>query len=65
MPLKQTHHIERILIRAANWVGDAIMTTPAIRAIRRNFPSAHITLLAKPWVAPVFNHNPDIDEVMI
>ncbi|MBI5895274.1 MAG: lipopolysaccharide heptosyltransferase II [Desulfobacterales bacterium] len=57
--------MERILIRAANWVGDAIMTTPTIRAIRRNFPSAHITLLAKPWVAPVFNHNPDIDEVMI
>lgn len=62
---REMHRIERILIRAANWVGDAIMTTPAIRAIRRNFPSAHITLLAKPWVAPVFAHNPDIDEVMI
>jgi heptosyltransferase II len=65
MPLEQMHRIERIMIRAANWVGDAIMTTPAIRAIRRNFPSAHITLLAKPWVAPVFAHNPDIDAVMI
>jgi heptosyltransferase-2 len=58
-------NIERILIRSANWVGDAIMTTPAIRAIRRNFPSAHITLLAKPWVAPVFALNPDVDDVMI
>jgi heptosyltransferase II len=56
---------QRILIRAANWVGDAIMTTPAVRAIRRNFPSARITLLAKPWVAPVFEHNPDIDELMV
>jgi heptosyltransferase-2 len=62
---KESRDIERILIRAANWVGDAIMTTPAVRAIRRNFPSARITLLAKPWVAPVFAHNPDIDEVMI
>ena len=62
---KEKPHIDRILIRAANWVGDAIMTTPAIRAIRRNFASAHITILAKPWVAPVFQHNQDIDEVML
>jgi heptosyltransferase-2 len=57
--------IERILVRSANWVGDAIMTTPALHAIRRNFPAAHITLLAKPWVAPVFKNNPDIDQVML
>ena len=56
---------QRILIRSANWVGDAIMTTPAVRAIRRYYPSARITLLAKPWVAPVFEHNPDIDELMV
>ncbi|MBF0203239.1 MAG: lipopolysaccharide heptosyltransferase II [Desulfamplus sp.] len=55
----------KILIRAANWVGDAIMTTPVIRAIRKNYPDAHITLLAKPWVIPVFDHNPHIDEIMI
>lgn len=61
----QFQNTERILIRSANWVGDAIMTTPAIRAIRRNFPAAHITLLAKPWVAPVFAFNPDIDDVMM
>ncbi|MFH0729757.1 MAG: glycosyltransferase family 9 protein [Pseudomonadota bacterium] len=41
------------------------MSTPAIRAIRRNYPSAKVTLLVKPWVAPVFAHNPDIDEIMI
>lgn len=60
-----SHQIQRILIRSANWVGDAIMTTPALRAIRRNFPEAHITLLAKPWVAPVFENNPHLDEIMI
>ena len=65
MPPKGFHNAGRILIRSANWVGDAIMTTPAIRAIRRNFPSARITLLAKPWVAPVFEYNPDIDDIMI
>jgi heptosyltransferase-2 len=55
----------RILIRAANWVGDAIMTTPLIRAVRKNYPDAHITVLAKPWVIPVYAPNPHVDEVMV
>jgi len=57
-------NIDKILLRSANWVGDAVMTTPAIRAVRKNFPRAKITLLAKPWVIPVFHHNPHIDAVM-
>ena len=52
------------MLRAANWVGDAVMTTPAIRAVRKNFPAARITILAKPWVIPVFQHNPHLDSVM-
>ncbi len=55
----------KILIRAANWVGDAIMTTPVLRAVRKNYPDVHITILAKPWVAPVFYNNPNIDEILI
>jgi len=57
--------IRRIMIRSTNWIGDGIMTTPAIRAIRKNFPNAHITLLSKPWVAPVFQYSPHIDRIMI
>ncbi len=55
----------RILIRAANWVGDAIMTTPVLRAVRKNYPQSHITVLAKPWVVPVYETNPHVDEVMV
>ncbi|MGH7422821.1 MAG: glycosyltransferase family 9 protein, partial [Candidatus Methylomirabilales bacterium] len=50
--------IRRILIRGVNWVGDAVMTTPAIAGIRKTFPHAKITLLVKPWVAGVFADNP-------
>jgi len=57
--------IRRILVRSTNWIGDAIMTTPAVRAIADNFPQAHITLLAKPWVVPVFEYSPHIDQFMI
>jgi heptosyltransferase-2 len=56
--------VRHILLRSANWVGDAVMTTPAVRAVRKNFPRAKITLLAKPWVMPVFFNNPHVDEIM-
>ncbi len=57
--------VRRILIRATNWVGDAIMTLPALEAVRENFPGAHITVLAKPWVAPLFEHHPAVDRVLV
>lgn len=57
--------IRNILIRSTNWVGDAIMTTPAVRTIRRNYPDARITLLALPWVADVFRASPHIDHIIL
>lgn len=57
--------INRLLVRSTNWIGDAVMTTPAVRAIRRNFPNARITILAKPWVAPVFEYSPHVDDIFI
>jgi heptosyltransferase II len=56
--------IENLLIRSTNWIGDAVMTTPAIRAIRKNFPNARISLLSKSWVAPVFEDSPHIDQII-
>ena len=60
-----TRHVNRLLIRSTNWIGDAVMTTPAVRAIRHNFPGARISLLAKPWVVPVFAHSPHVDEIIV
>lgn len=56
---------QNILIRSANWVGDAVMSLPAIRSVREGFPDARITILAKEWVAPLFTGNPHIDRVML
>jgi heptosyltransferase-2 len=55
---------ENILVRGVNWVGDAVMTLPALRAIRKAYPTAHISLLIKPAIAPLFEQNPDIDEII-
>jgi heptosyltransferase-2 len=56
---------DNILIRGTNWIGDSVMTLPAIRAVRETLPNAHITLLVKPWVSGIFMGNPDIDEIML
>src|SRR5712692_7575753 len=44
----------RILIRATNWVGDAIMALPALRAARSRFPEAQIAIVARPYVADIY-----------
>ena len=56
---------KKILIRSTNWIGDAIMTTPAVHTIRKNFPDAEITMLAVPWVADIFRLSPDVDKVWV
>jgi len=54
-----------LLVRATNWLGDAVMTTPALAAVREGFPDARIALLARPMVAELFRHHPDVDEVIV
>jgi len=44
----------KILVRATNWIGDAVMSLPALRAIRSRYPEAEITVLARPWVASLY-----------
>ncbi|MCX7816204.1 MAG: lipopolysaccharide heptosyltransferase II [Syntrophales bacterium] len=56
--------VKRILIRGTNWIGDAVMTIPAIRAIRKAYPEAYIGVLAKPWVADVYQLLPEVDETV-
>jgi heptosyltransferase-2 len=54
-----------LLVRATNWLGDAVMTTPALAAVREGLPDARIVLLARPLVAELFRHHPDVDEVLV
>jgi len=55
----------KILVRGTNWIGDAVMTTPALMALRAECPEAEIVMLANPLVAPLFKHHPAIDRVLI
>jgi heptosyltransferase-2 len=55
--------LNKILLRGPNWVGDAVLAIPAMKAVRDAYPQAEITLLVRPWVAGVFSSAPFIDRV--
>jgi heptosyltransferase-2 len=57
--------ISKVLVRATNWLGDAVMSLPAIRAIRHVFGGAHLAVIARPWVADLYARETAIDRVMV
>ena len=54
----------RILIRGVNWLGDAVMTTPALLSLREVFSVAHITLLTPQKLAGLWAHHSSVDEII-
>src|SRR5437899_6161342 len=54
----------KILIRATNWVGDAIMALPALRAVRKRFPDAEIMIVARPYVADIYRDQEICDQLI-
>lgn len=56
---------EKILVRATNWVGDLVMTTPALAAIRKNFPDAGITVLIRPPLQEILEGSPAVDDFIL
>ena len=57
--------IKRIVVRGTNWVGDAVMTVPALRELRRLFPHAHITLATRSWAEGLFEDAEFLDDLMV
>jgi lipopolysaccharide heptosyltransferase II/tetraacyldisaccharide 4'-kinase len=57
--------VRRILIRAPNWVGDAVMSLPTLAGVHTLFPKAEITVLAAARVAPLFSGIPGVAEVVV
>ncbi len=56
--------LKRILVRGVNWIGDAVMTLPAVRSIREAFPGAHLAVLAKQPVNEVYRLFSAADEII-
>jgi len=53
-----------ILVRGVNWLGDAVMTTPALLRLREKFPEAHITLLTSEKLEELWMGHPAVDEII-
>jgi heptosyltransferase-2 len=58
------NRFRRILVRATNWVGDAVMSVPALQALREHNSQARISILARPWVAGLYGRESFCDEVI-
>jgi heptosyltransferase-2 len=56
--------MNRLVILAPNWLGDAVMALPAIADVRRQWPSATITIAARPAIAPLFQLAPDVNDII-
>jgi heptosyltransferase II len=56
--------MSRVVVRATNWLGDAVMSLPAIHAIRGVFPHAHLAVVARPWVADLYERERSIDQII-
>ncbi|MBI5048546.1 MAG: glycosyltransferase family 9 protein [Deltaproteobacteria bacterium] len=61
---RNARQIERILIVKLDHAGDVLLATPAIKAIRKQFPSAHITLVAGPWSRGIVEGESYINDII-
>ena len=60
-----SQNVNRIVVRGTNWVGDAVMTVPALRQLRRLFPKAHITLATRSWAQGLFADADFLDDLLV
>ncbi|MGE5208843.1 MAG: lipopolysaccharide heptosyltransferase II, partial [Alphaproteobacteria bacterium] len=54
----------RILIRSSNWLGDAVMSVPAVRAIKNGRSDAHVTMATPAKIAPMWKLIPEVDAII-
>jgi lipopolysaccharide heptosyltransferase II len=54
----------RILIRSSNWLGDAVMSGSAVRAIKNGRPDVHVTIAAPDKIAPMWKLIPEVDAII-
>jgi len=54
----------RILIRSSNWLGDAVMSVPAVRAIKNGRPDVHVTIAAPEKIAAMWKLIPEVDAII-
>lgn len=54
-----------LIVKQHDQLGDLLVTTPAIRALRKRFPAAHIAIVVKEYTVPLMWENPNADEIIL
>ena len=54
----------QLLVRGVNWLGDAVMTTPALQRLRQKLPETHISLLTPAKLAELWAGHPSLNSVL-
>ncbi|NQU40030.1 MAG: lipopolysaccharide heptosyltransferase II [Lentisphaerae bacterium] len=56
--------MQRLLICGTNWLGDSIMSMPALQRLKRQSPDSHVTLLIKPAMVPLWEMHAAVDAIV-
>jgi heptosyltransferase-2 len=56
--------VRACVVRAPNWVGDAVMSLGGLRELRRLIGGARLAVAARPWVAAIYEETGIVDEVI-
>ena len=56
---------QKIMVRATNWIGDGVMSLPALEALRARFPTSEIVLVTKPWVNELYWRLPAVNRQIV
>lgn len=63
--MTETHRMRTIALFLPNWIGDVVMATPAIRAVREHFPQARLLAVCKPYVSATLEGSPWFAETIL
>jgi len=57
-------HVKRILVRGVNWVGDTVLTYPAVQQLKTLFPHSHLAILVSSRLVDLWKTSPHVDEII-
>jgi len=60
-----THCYKKILITRTDRIGDVLLSTPAIKALRRSLPQSHIAVMVRPYARDIVLGNAYLDEIIV
>lgn len=57
--------VSAVLVYAPSWIGDAVMSLGAVRALRASYPDARLAVLTRPWVQELYGACEDVDDTVL